>query len=416
MGTTFRNCVVINRTNMLVLREYSAVITNNITNKSLKAFNASDNSLSSSSTNWGAISVLLGSLVLLANSIVIYTFLKRRSLFRQPTNKLLFSLSLSDFASGLAVFLHAITLVLPNLRHPVTSSAYTYRVMTELITTTLQLTTLFHLCCLTMDRYIALLVALRYREIASGKRMIRLIIAAWLCSGLIASIQLTWLYRVLDAEISVKDGAVLDLVECRYSIFVLVVFVLLPLLIIGAMFFRMLLETQRLLRNPVTHMRPALKKEVRITWVYTTMYILICIHCLPYFVMRLLIDLKAVRGEVLNINPFIVNLAANFKYLIHLANPMIYALRKKDIKKAVCAILVPTARVMLCRPSLPSNGLLLSGCNGHHEHEHNNTNTNTISRHSNGRASLDNFMTLNSLNGGIASHDNQQLHIRDESM
>ena len=65
------------------------------------------------------------------------------------------------------------------------------------------------------------------------------------------------------------------------------------------------------------------------------MYMLICVYSLPYFVIRLFVDFKAVNGEMFNIDPPLMHLATNLNYLVHLANPLIYTMRKADIKSAV---------------------------------------------------------------------------------
>ena len=272
---------------------------------------------------------------IILNLIVLRVFKKKPSLLRSPTNKLLCSCACCDLVAGFVTSLHLASSLSHSLSYPQSTLSYCYRVFLDILTTFLQLSTFFHICLLTIDRYVALFFALRYKAIVNGSRVNTAISLAWVLSFVTSFVQLCWLYRVLDGEISPSDADVLDWIECRYSLFILSVFISLPLLVVMFMYCRMYCQARKLLVNPATTDQACLTKEIIVMWIFFCMALLICVNAMPYFITRLIIDLQSVMGKQTQISIYWLQLTSVFKHLVHVSNPLIYAIKKTDIREEV---------------------------------------------------------------------------------
>ena len=279
--------------------------------------------------------VVMGVLIILINGFVFHLFAAKPSLLRQPSNRILLSLAVSDTISGICVFLHTTAESFPSLKRPQEQGPLIYRILTDVVTTVAYISAILHLCATNLDRYVSLLTPYSYQEIVTKRNVVVIISVIWLLSFLVPSLQFCWLYRVMDGTITPKDGIILGKIEPPYSITVAVVFVLIPTVIIGMLYIQMFLEARRVVREAPNHLSSKdIRKELHIFRTFVLIYLAFLILDFPYAVLRLYVDVntaKGIKNSNLNLKLFQV-----FYYLPHLTsilNPVIYTLSKGDIRK-----------------------------------------------------------------------------------
>ena len=118
---------------------------------------------------------LSGLAAVAGNAMVLWLFYKSESL-RTISNRFLASLSAADLFVGLVIepiWIASYCLIQP----PADSDMFFYTDMFWVHTTT---ATTFSLCCVSVDRFIAIRFPFRYQEIITKKRCYTVIILIWL--------------------------------------------------------------------------------------------------------------------------------------------------------------------------------------------------------------------------------------------
>ena len=132
----------------------------------------------------GAASVVLsvwfassGLAAVIGNAVVLGLFYKNESL-RTISNKLLASLCVADFLAGLVV--DPMFIAIRVFAQPQIDSIL--RKVMEMVWIHSTAATLFNLCCVSVDRFIAIRFPFRYQDIVTKKRCYTVIIMVWLIS------------------------------------------------------------------------------------------------------------------------------------------------------------------------------------------------------------------------------------------
>ena len=123
---------------------------------------------------------LSGLAAVIGNAVVLWLFYKNESL-RTISNRFLASLSVADFFVGLVIdpcWIAIRCLIQPPLTHGL------FFVIAMLWVHTTAATT-FNLCCVSVDRFIAIRFPYRFQDILTKKRCYTLLIMVWLISLLL---------------------------------------------------------------------------------------------------------------------------------------------------------------------------------------------------------------------------------------
>ena len=281
--------------------------------------------------------IAIGVLIILINGVIFYLFKLKPSLLHQPSNRILFSLAISDTISGMCIFLHTIAEVSSSLKWPRKQGPYIYRILTDIITNVVYICTILHLCATTLDRYISLLFPYNYQEKVTKKTALAMVLMIWLISCLTSFAQFCWLYRVMDGTITPEDGIILGRIEPVYSITVTVVLVIIPTITIGILYVRMFRETRKVMRATSNNKRlKTVRVELNVVRTFALMYIGFLILDFPYAIQRLNIDIHMAKGSVnSNLNNQLFQIFYYLRYLTSILNPVLYTFCKEDFRKVV---------------------------------------------------------------------------------
>ena len=118
-----------------------------------------------------------GLAAVIGNAVVLWLFYKNQSL-RTISNRFLTSLCVADFLSGLVV--HPMYIAIAVFAQPRTGSILQDAISMVWINTTAA--TVFNLCWVSVDRFIAIRFPFRYQDIITKKRCYAVIIMVWLIS------------------------------------------------------------------------------------------------------------------------------------------------------------------------------------------------------------------------------------------
>lgn len=273
-----------------------------------------------------ATSFINSFLIIGINSLLIFIYCwKKRHLLSLPSNWILLSLWICNLCSGLSVVLISINYLFHELDHP-TSNVFgvLYRIFVDIFSTFLVETLVMHLCGITLDRYISIFHALRYQSFVTARSVRRCIAVSWLVPLIASSIQWAWLHKVVTHREQEED-AVSD-IEIWYSVASFAIFLALPLSLLAAAYILMFLEIQRIVRFTPRHHQASRAsintKQRRVIYVFSLMYITFVILAMPYFTLRLLIDIHFWKyGKDFDVSP----LTVIFTYLLNQIAPSIIA-------------------------------------------------------------------------------------------
>ena len=261
---------------------------------------------------------------LATNLFVAITFCKNRIVLKVPSNRLVFSLLVSDTLSSVNV-LAQITISL-KFKHVVV-----VRLFNDIITAFLAQNAVLHLCGITLDRFISLYFALRYKEILTLKFITRYIQLAWGLSFIASSIQFLWVYKDLSGKRSGEEIIKTINIEKWYSLVIFLFFLLLPMLFLGlaltAMFYeirKILLKTKCLMvEKPLS----VTAQQRRVLYMFACMYVCFSMFAMPYFTIRMLEDFQVWCSSQLTLQiVFTLKTAPSF------ANSILYSFFNKEMK------------------------------------------------------------------------------------
>ena len=119
-----------------------------------------------------------GLAAVIGNAVVLWLFYKNETL-RTVSNRFLASLCVADFLAGL--FIDPIWMVIRCLIQPPETATVLIMVL-DMLWIHSTAATVFNLCCVSVDRFIAIRFPLRYQDIMTKQRCYAVIIMLWLIS------------------------------------------------------------------------------------------------------------------------------------------------------------------------------------------------------------------------------------------
>lgn len=137
---------------------------------------------------------LAGLAAIIGNAIVLWLVARNESL-RTISNLFLASLAAADFVVGLVI--DPVWIFTRCVGYDANSHVQTYGEVIDYLWIHTTVATTFNLCCVTMDRYLAILYPLRYQDILTKRRCYILIVTIWFISFILPC-----------SRFFVKDGSV----------------------------------------------------------------------------------------------------------------------------------------------------------------------------------------------------------------
>lgn len=266
--------------------------------------------------------------ILVINGCVILLIGSYSSL-RTTSNIILASLAVSDFLVGLVnipILLACSTTMISAL----CISTYTFNTFTAL-------STVLHITVMTCDRYIYITWALRYQDIVNRCRVVAVLGVTWFLS-LVSLVRLWWTWD-LNINESQEHLAQAELQETIFFLFNIIVFFVIPLVVTIVLDARMLLllrrQCARIAREnmPSQCMEYEQKMQKRQRRFVLTCVLLLALYVffwLPCFIIEILQQYH--QGQV---PTQISNTIYYLRLCTSISNPLIYTLRKHDLKRKV---------------------------------------------------------------------------------
>ena len=276
------------------------------------------------------VDILISSLIIIVNFCVVLLFVTKSKLRKSSSNKILFSLVISDLVTGFTMVPYCIVALNKNLLKPSTSSEFAFRIVLDIITTSIQLATMGNLNMIIIERYIALMFPYKIEKCLNKRRVTFAILTVWVTAFFIPSTQMIWLYKVIRGDMTVDEKDLVQQADTMFSVITIFFFGLLPVVIIFIMFVCMFKQIRAFPENDPFKKR---KEELRVLIIFCTMYVLYLIFSVPYFSIRLLVDLNHENYYKI---PYTIRLIVNtMKSMPPLINPFVYVLNKPDIKRVL---------------------------------------------------------------------------------
>ena len=287
------------------------------------------------------INGLIGSAIVLMNSFTISLFCYKTSLLRSSLNQMLLSLAVCDLASGLNTCLHVILIETPSLALDRCARCVTFRILADIFTTFLTVTTVFHLCGIAIDRYISLFYALRYQKIVTPSKVRKFLILSWVTSFFASAMQIMWLYLAMDG-LTEEERRNLAKYDAWYSVGSLFQFMIFPMLLLAWLFSRMYFKIgrlqQRLLVPSGIVDQQSLDRQRHVCTVFAIMYASFIFFSVPYFMIRLIQDCNVWLSESnqIHVDMMTTNVFYTAKTLTAILNPLLYTIYNRSFRHIAC--------------------------------------------------------------------------------
>lgn len=273
--------------------------------------------------DWYIANSVLCSILAIATAMAnwcILTTIWRTPYLHTPSNVIIFSLALSDFGVGLLAQPAAVINTVAKI-HGFINTACISGVAVAALSTYLCGVSLLSVTAVGIDRYLALHLHLRYKQLVTNKRVIALLVFTWL---FVALLLLTWLWYprfILGLGIAVGCICILITSACFFRIY----------LVLRYHFRQISIQTQPKTENQesngtlnLTHYR---KSVLGMFMVY-----LVLLFCyFPY----LSVAGVVVVQDINTANRLLFELTRTLVYVNSVINPFIYCWRLQDIKTAV---------------------------------------------------------------------------------
>lgn len=255
----------------------------------------------------------------MANLCILIT-IWRTSYLHTPSNIILFSLALSDLGVGLLAQPVAVVNTVAKIQGFINTACVSGAAVAAL-STYLCGVSLLSVTAVSIDRYLALHLHLRYKQLVTNKRVMALLVLTWL---FVALVLLTWLWYpwlILSLGIAVGSICILITSGCFFRIYLVLRYHLSQILIQT----HSKIENQK--SNEVLNLTHYRKSVLGMFMVY-----LVLLFCyLPYLSAACVV---AVQG-ITTTNRLLFELTRTVVYANSAINPFIYCWRLQDIRTAV---------------------------------------------------------------------------------
>ena len=184
---------------------------------------------------------LLAALIFLINLMVISLFATRDNL-RTKTNTILVSLAWSDMLNGLVV----IPLQIMASKH---TEEQSLRLASMVLYRFIAVSTMLHILAVILERHICILSPLRYHSLVTKSRVIKTLGFIWFVSICNSVVSLSWIsladeYNHLKQPPGLQESKLLRF-ELAYTLFTVLLFFVIPLIIMAYSFTKILREISR---------------------------------------------------------------------------------------------------------------------------------------------------------------------------
>ena len=283
--------------------------------------------------------IFLAVLIAASNSFVLFLTVKVRSL-RTVTNFILRSLAISDLLSGV-----------PGI--PLYLGCNTVRTtilcgFTQVLTKFFSVSIVLHLFLVSIDRYVAVVHAMRYRSLVTKRKVVYLVLSAWAAAVFVAVIQLSWI-GLADVDVNEDGEMKTKRINTIYDIFCIIMFWAVPLITMILCYSRVFIVLRKQLRSIAKNNIPASLKDLRTNarerraaFTFIGMITVYVVCWLPYFMLNLQHDF----GNDFFTLPILVEYVVFYypKFLSSLLNPLLYVFFKHDFRKAAIKVFRGTER------------------------------------------------------------------------
>ncbi|EDO36236.1 predicted protein [Nematostella vectensis] len=272
-----------------------------------------------------AFLVVLAVLIIFTNGSVIYFVIKKQYL-KTPTNIILASLAASDVLAGAL----AIPLIIA------CNFKYSVCLAMDLTSRFIAYSTVLHLLIGTLDRYVMIVHAMKYRCWVTKKRARRALAFIWVFSASITLIQLSWI-NILSPNNPSPSTLTKDLI---YGLVCFAVIVVLSLALMAFALCRIFVVLRRQIlkirKQKRSVERSCRTREKRIQWkavvIFATMLLAFMICWFVYFLDGIRNDLQIDFPQ----KPLWAEIVLLFlRFTSALVNPLLYTYIKKDFKRAM---------------------------------------------------------------------------------
>lgn len=290
-----------------------------------------------------AANIIISTIVIVFTKILIGLFLwKRETLLKSPSNYLLFSLLKCNLFKGIAIALQTLTHICSSLRLPVTKHALIFRIFVDLYNSFIVCSMAMQLCGVTMDRYIALYYPYRYETLVTFKRINRYIVASWIIPLTMSLIQLSWIHHIINFPCGDWTPTRIAMYDTFYSLFSIIMFLFIPMLVFVPVFIAMFLKTRRIIsrtQSQRVNKRRTWFLQFRATYMYSFMFISFVALVTPYFSLRLLMDFFAWHGKVMFTDPYLYYWTSTLQNLTPLVNSIFYVVACPKVQKMLLQLI-----------------------------------------------------------------------------
>lgn len=266
------------------------------------------------------VSTALAIVATMANLCILIT-IWRTSHLHTPSNILLFCLAVSDLGVGLLTQPLAVINTVAKIRGIISTACVT-GAAAAVLSTYLCGVSLLSVTAVSVDRYLALYLHLRYKQLVTNKRVIALLVYTWL---FVALVLLMWLWHpwlILGAGIAVGSICILITSGCFFRIY----------LILRYHFSQIRSQTRHKIENQASNEALINSTHYRKSVLGMFMVYVVLLFCyLPY----LSVACVVVVQDINTTNRLLFELTRTLVYANSAINPFIYCWRLHDIRTAV---------------------------------------------------------------------------------
>ena len=279
-------------------------------------------------------------LIIFINLFILYIFHRKKTLIRIPSNRLILSLSVCHLLCGFVFLFQIIIYALPSFETSRPEN-FKYRILVDILMAFMVKAIVIHLCGITLDRFISIFYALRYKAIVTVKNLHIFIAFAWLISFFASFIQMTWLYEYVFFARIPENNYQIAKIETSYSICVFVIFLVIPLILLGIAFILMFLEIRKILHRPQPTTRKkkstrnSYSKQRRVLYTFGLMYLFFNLITMPYFTLRFMYDLMNWIANIPDPPSLAVMCIELLKETIAFVNPILYITTNREFRLVI---------------------------------------------------------------------------------